>query len=155
MRKLFLYLFGFFALTPAAVATPLVPLNDSELVNTVANQPVVGSPDPRFKIEARFDGPKLPPISCLMSTMDLLMRLGLQNFLGSIEATTWILDDYPEVDIVVSPSTEDGEIENRFVIWGLGHGAAHMIHLRRFQAVTFTLYCTYLLLLFFPDLDVF
>ena len=155
MRNLFLYLFGLFALTSAAVATPLVPLNESEIVNTVANQPVVGSPDPRFKIEAHFDGPKLPPISCLMNTIAILMILGLENFFRSMEATAWVLDDYPEVGMEVSPSTEDGDIENRFVIWGLSHGAAHMIHLRRFQAVTFTLYCTYLQLLFLPNLDVF
>lgn len=48
---------------------------------------------------------------------------------------------------------EGGRIGLRFVIWGLRHGSAHMIRLIRFQAVTFTLLCTSLLLLFFPNPD--
>lgn len=143
MKILLLSLYKFLVLTSAAVISPLVFLNTS---HNVANRPFIGVPDPRFKIEVSFDGPKLPLISCLMNTVKFLVVLGSQDFSGSMEQMVWKLDDYPEVGMVIWPRTEGGRIERRFVIWGLSQGAAHMIHLIRFQTVTFTLSCTYSLL---------
>ena len=154
MKILFLYLFEFLVTSSAAVISPLISPNTSEILNTLANWPVVGTPDPRFRIEPYFDGPKFPPISCLMSTVQFLMTLGLQGFSGSMEQVAWYIDDYPEVGMVVSPRTEGGRIERRFVIWGLSQGVIHMIRLIRFQAVTFTLFCMYSLLSFFRDPNV-
>lgn len=155
MNVLLLYRFQFLVLTSAAVISPLVFLNTSGIVNTAANGPVVGTLDPRFQIEVSFDGPRFPLISCLMNIVDILLILGLQDFARSMGRVAWKFDNYPEVGMVVSPIPEGGRIERRFVIWGLSQGAAHMIHLIRFQAVTFILSCMYSLLLFFPDLDVF
>ena len=140
--------------TSAAVIPPLVSLNISGLASTAANGPAVGTPDPRFQIEASFEGPKLPLISCLMSAVELLMTLGMQDFSGSMGKAAWNLDSYPQVGMVISPITYGGTIEHRFVIWGISQGAAHMIHLIRFQAVTFTLSCKCSLPLFFPNPDV-
>ena len=151
MKPLLLPLCNFVALISAAVISPLVFLNATEDLNTVADRPIIGSPDPRFKIGVSFDGPRLPLISCLMNTIDLLVILGLQDFSGSMEEASWKFDDYPEVGLFISPRMKGGRIELPFVIWGLSQGAAHMIHLNRFQAVTFTLMCTYSLLLAFPS----
>lgn len=155
MKSLLLFPVIILVLTSAAIISPLVLLNTSDIVNTVVNRPVVGAPDPRFSIEASFNGPKLPPISCLMNSVEILVVLGLRDFSGSMEEVAWKLDEYPEVGMVISPSTESGRIELRFVIWGLSQGAAQMMNLIRFQAVTFTLLCMCSLQLFFPDPDVF
>lgn len=141
MINLYLYLLEFLALTSVAAANPFVFPNTSNLANTVANQTGVGSPDPRFKIEVDFRRPIIPLISCLMSTVQFLAILGLEDFRGSMEKFVWKIGNYPEVGMIVSPSREGGIIERRFVIWGLSQGVAHMIRLTRFQAVTFTLSC--------------
>lgn len=150
MKSPFSYLFEFLSLTSAAVISPLVFLNTTESVNPVATQPIIGNPNPRFKLEAYFNGPRLPLVSCLMNTVEILMILGLEDFSGNMEKVAWKFGDYPHVGMVISPITDGGRIERRFAIWGLSQGAAHMIHLNRFQAVTFTLSCTCSLLFFFP-----
>ena len=150
MTNLVCYLFEFLILTSATAISPVVFFNSTKVVDPLANRPVVGSPDPRFKTEVSFNGPRLPLISCLMNTVEFLMIFALQDFSGNTKEVAWKLDEYPEVGMVISPSTEDRTIEIRFVVWGLSQGAAQMIHLNRWQAVTFTLSCTYSLLLFFP-----
>ena len=144
MMNLRVYLFQFLLLTSAAVTTPFVLSNTSEVANAVAEWPVVGRPDLRLKIQIQWDGRKFPLISCLMNTVEFLGILGMGDFLGRIEQLAWKLEEYPEVGIIVSPSTEGGRIERRFVIWGLSQGVAHMIHSKRFETVTITLSCTYL-----------
>lgn len=139
MKCILLRLFHFLVLTSAAVIAPLVPLNTSEIVRDRANRPAVRTPDPRFRFDASFNGPKLPLVSTLQNTVDFLMLLGLEDFSGSMEGMAWKAEDYPEVGMVISPSTDRERIEIRFVIWGLSQGAAYMIHLNRFQAITFTL----------------
>lgn len=154
MKCILLRLFHFLVLTSAAVIAPLVPLNTSEIVRDRANRPAVRTPDPRFRFDASFNGPKLPLVSTLQNTVDFLMLLGLEDFSGSMEGMAWKAEDYPEVGMVISPSTDRERIEIRFVIWGLSQGAAYMIHSNRFQAITFTLSCTFSLLSFTPNPDV-
>ena len=67
---------------------PLVFPNTSESVNTVATQPIIGDPEPSFKLEAYFNGPKLPFVSCLINIVDTLMTLGLEDFSGNMEKVT-------------------------------------------------------------------
>ena len=151
MKSPFWYLFEFVSLASATVISPLVFLNTSESVNPVTTQPIIGNPDPRFKLEVYYHGPKLPFVSCLMNTVEILMILGLEDFSGDMEKVASKFDNYPHVGTVISPITEGGRIERRFAIWGLSQGAAHMIHLNRFQAATFVLSCTYSLLFFIPN----
>ena len=139
--KLHLYLFEFLVLTSAAATSPFVLLNTSRVVDTVTTRPIVGTPDPRFMVTVKFDGPNFPLISCLMSTVKFLATLGSEDFSGSMEKVTWKFRKYPEVGMVVSPSTAGGSIERRFVIWGLSLGVDYLIHSKRFQAVNFTLSC--------------
>ena len=143
MLNLYLYLLGFLVFASVAVTNPLALLNTSHVAGDAADQPLVGSPDPRFSVEVHFAGPKLPLISCLMSTVDFLVVLGSQDFWGSTKGVSWKLANYPELGMFVSPRSEGGEIERRFVIWGLGQGIGQMIRLNRFQAATFALSCTY------------
>lgn len=143
MKAIFIYLSDFLVLTSAAVISPLDLTNTSGLVSNVANRPTVGTPDRRFKIDVSFHAPKIPLISTLQNTVEFLEILGLKDFSGSMEGVAWKLNDYPEVGMVISPSTQREYIYLPFVIWGLSQGVAHMIHLNRFQAVTFTLSCTY------------
>lgn len=139
MKAIFIYLSDFLVLTSAAVISPLDLTNTSGLVSNVANRPTVGTPDRRFKIDVSFHAPKIPLISTLQNTVEFLEILGLKDFSGSMEGVAWKLNDYPEVGMVISPSTQREYIYLPFVIWGLSQGVAHMIHLNRFQAVTFTL----------------
>lgn len=149
MKRPFWCMFEFLSLTSAAVISPLSFLNASESINPVGTQPVVENPDQRFKTEVFFMAPRLPLISCLVNTVEFLMILGLQEFSGEMGEVAWKLNEYPHVGMVVTPLTEDGRIERRFVVWGLGAGVARMIHLNRFQAATFILSCTYTLLFSF------
>ena len=155
MQKLHLYLLAFLVSATAAVTTPLLLLNASHGAGIVAERPSTGSPDPQFHFTLQFDeGSKFPPISCLMSTVDLLHVIASEDFLGRMRKLSWKTNDYPEVGIVISPRTIGGTIERRFVIWGLSQGVANMIRLNRFRAVTFTLSCTDIPWMFFPDPDV-
>ena len=143
MQNLHLYLLGFLVFASAAVTTPLLLLNASHGAGTVAEWPTLGSPDPQFHITVHFEGSKFPFVSCLMNTVDFLYIMGLEDFSGQMRKVSWKQNAYPEVGMIVSPSIIDGTIERRFVIWGLSQGVAHMTHLNRFQAVTFTILCTY------------
>ena len=141
MLYLHFYLFEFLVLTLAATTSPFVLLNTSQYVDTVATRPVLETADPRLTVEVKFDGPKFPLISCLMSTVEFLAFLGSKDFSGSMEKVTWKLGRYYEFGIVVAPSTVGGSIERRFVIWGLSLGVDYLIHENHFQAVNFTLLC--------------
>ena len=141
MLYLHFYLFEFLVLTLAATTSPFVLLNTSRDVDTVATRPVLETADPRLTVEVKFDGPKFPLISCLMSTVEFLALLGSEDFSGSMEKVTWKLGRYDEFGIVVAPSTVGGSIERRFVIWGLSLGVDYLIHENHFQAVNFSLLC--------------
>ena len=154
MQSLYLYLSGFLVFASAALTTPLLLLNASHGAGTVAEPPMIGSPHPQFRITVHFEGSKFPPISCLMNTVEFLHVVASEGFSGQMREISWKTDTYPEVGMVISPNIKDGTIERRFAIWGLSQGVGHMIHLIRFQAATFTLWCTYLLRIFFPDPDV-
>ena len=143
MMNLHLYLFEFIVLTLASATRPFVPLNTSRDVDTVATRPALETPDPRFKVELQFDGPKFPFISCVMSTVEFLAFLGSEDFSGSMEKVTRKLGRYREFGLVVAPSTVGGSIERRFVIWGLGLGVDYLINENHFQAANFTLLCRY------------
>lgn len=137
-----LLLFEFLVLNFAAVISPSVFLNNSEFVNAVATQPIVGTPDLRFGIELQFDGPKLEAIVCMLNTVHSLLMLGFRDFLGSMGKASWAFPDHRQVGVVITPSEQGGRIPLRFVIWGLSQGAARMIQMGHFQAVTFALLCT-------------
>ena len=154
MHNLRLYLLGFLLFASAAVTTPLLSLNASRGAVTVAEPPIIGSPDPRFHVTVQFEGSRFPFISCLMNSVYFLYNIGSEDFSGQMRRVSLKRDEYPEVGMVVFPRTIDGTIERRFVIWGLSQGVAHMIRLNRFQAASFTLMCTYLFRMFLPDPDV-
>ena len=150
MQNLYLYLLGFLVFASVAVNTPLLLLNASQGAGTITERPMIGSPDPQFRITVKFGESKFPFISCLMNTVDFLRVIASEDILVQMRKVSWKTNTYPEVGMVISPRIIDGTIERRFVIWGLSQGVAHMIHLTRFQAVTFTLSCKYLLRMFFP-----
>ena len=143
MRNLSLYFFSFLVFASATVTTPLLLLNASHGADTVVERPIVGTPDPRLHITISFEGSKFPLISCLMNTVEFLYTIVSEDFSGQMETVSWRTNAYPEVGMIVSPSTSGGTIERRFVIWGLSQGVGHMMHLIRFQEATFTLACTY------------
>lgn len=88
MLYLHFYLFEFLVLTLAATTSPFVLLNTNRDVDTVATRPVLETADPRLTVEVKFDGPKFPLISCLMSTVEFLAVLGSEDFSGSMEKVT-------------------------------------------------------------------
>ena len=156
MLRVHLYLLGFLVFNAAAAVTsPFVLPNTSEISSgTVANGLAVGNPDPQFKVEVSYEGYKIPLFSCLMNTVEFLLVLGSEDFMGSMTKKSWKAEDYPEVGVVISPSREGGVIGRRFVIWGLWRGVARMMHLNRFETATFTLLCTYSLGWFRPSTHV-
>lgn len=142
MQNLHFYLLGFLFFASAAVTTPLLSLNASRGAATVAEPPIIGTPDPQFQTTVNFEGSKFPIISCLMNSVYFLYTIGSEDFSGQMSRISFRRDDYPEVGMSIFPRTIDGTIERRFVIWGLSQGVTHMIHLKRFQAASFTLLCT-------------
>ncbi len=76
-------------LSSAAVVTPAIYLNASKVDTLIANSSRLGSMDPRFNIDAAFEGPRLPLISVLVSIVELLVDLGLQDFSGRAELESW------------------------------------------------------------------
>ena len=150
MLNVYLYLLSFLVFSSAAVTTPFLLLNTSEvLADTVVNR--LDAPDPKFKVAIHYEGLRFPLFSCLMNTVEFLLILGSKDFTGSMTRVSWKTGDYPHVGMILTPSTESRRIERRFVIWGLSQGVAQMIKLNRFQTVTFTLSCTYSLQLFLPS----
>ena len=149
MKNLLCYLFTSLVHTSAATIPPLAMLNTSELTDPAANQAAIGTPDPLFKIEPNLDGQNLPLVSCLMNTIAALEELGIGNFGGRIQETTYKLDTYRQVGIIVVPRIPGGTIERRFVIWGLSMGATFMIDYRYYAAGSFILTCTYTFANFF------
>ena len=141
-----LCLVEFFLLLSLANTTtaPLFLQNTSDLAaSPAASQPELRFPDERFRVTIQVDTPKLIPISCLMSTVEFLVSVGLRDSRATMGAFAWKLNTYPEVGINISPNMEGGRVQNRFVIWGLSHTVAQMIHHGQFRAVTITLICTY------------
>ena len=148
MKPILYHLPTFLLLTSAAAAAiippPLLLLNNSSIAASIPAP--LGSPvDPRFTITARFDGPMLQPIPCLMNTVKLLEKLGIGDFWGDMARTAIKFDDHAHVGVVITPEREGGRIGNRFVIWGLGRGVTNMVLLNNFQKVTFALFCMFLL----------
>lgn len=144
MKRILCHLPSFLLLISAAVIPPpLILSNSSGLASTAASVPLGSPVDPRFTITARFDGPKLQPIPCLVTTVKLLEKLGIGDFWADMARTEIKFDDYEHVGVVISPERwrDGGRISNRFVIWGLGRGVTNMVLLNRFQKVTFDLFC--------------
>ena len=139
MKRILCHLPNFLLLISAAVIPPpLQLLNGSEIA---ASAPLGSPVDPRFTITARFDGPSLQPIPCLMNTVKLLEKLGIEDFWADMARTAIKFDDHEHVGVVISPEREGGRIGNRFVIWGLARGVTNMVLLNHFQKVTFALFC--------------
>lgn len=153
--SLYLYLVELFLLAVTTNTLFILPNTSDIAANPAASQPELKFPDQRFRVALHFDTPKLIPFSCLMSTVEFLVTVGLQDFWATMGALAWKLDTYPEVGIDVSPNMLGGRIQNRFVIWGLGHVVAQMIHASQFRAATVTLICTYSLQSHSPNPDVF
>lgn len=120
----------------AAVINPTDSLGPSE---NVSPSPAVGTVDPRFSIDESFNGPKIPPIACLMSTVQALLKLGLQDFAGTMEAKTWEFKTNPPVEISISPVYRQRLIDRRFVVWGLREGVTSMISANKFKTASFIL----------------
>ena len=132
-------LFLCIALGSASAISPPNFVNSSTYDDTVESTQGIGAPDPRFSVLIDFDGPKIPLISYLANTVQILCQLGLEDFSGTTQATSWKLVDHPDVGIVTLPKIAGRPIERRFIIWGLFQSAVDMIRMRRFQTASIVL----------------
>lgn len=87
-----------------------------------------------FNVIPYFEETRLPLFSVLFSIVQALLDEGLEDFNGSMEIVSWVLDDYPEVGITISPNHFGGTMERKFAIWGLCQSASIMINAKKFQA---------------------
>ena len=123
----------------AFVISPYNLHNSSKYIHRIEPTQGFGGPDPRFSVSIDFSGPRIPLISYLVDTVQILCQLGLEDFSGSMEATSWKLVDYPNVGVVLLPKIAGRPVQRRFVIWGLFQSAVDMIQMRRFQTASITL----------------
>ena len=104
----------------------------------------VGAIDPRFSVTYRQGQTTLSATSLLMNAANAMMKLALEDFTRPIAARSFEAPGYPEVMIV--PST--GQVQARFLLWGVWEGIRWMINHRDFRELlirahwTGTLMCT-------------
>ena len=97
-------------------------VNISNLHNSVTNVTLPGDIDPAFGLIPVFGGIKLRAVPCLLSAVNFLLQLGLEDFEGLIPETAFRLDSHPQVEIVVIPDDESVDIPRKYAIWGLSVG---------------------------------
>ena len=123
----------------AILDTALGPFKISKHVQAIRRKPDIGTADPRFSISSVFHESKIPIFSYLMNTVKMLSRLALEDFSGTLDASSWDSRDYPEVGIDILPVEGARRIERRFAIWGLDQGAAIMMRNKPYHTASFTL----------------
>ena len=137
MNKLLLLSLTFITLSSGAIINPFLFLNSSTNPRVVEPNASYGAPDSRLEISPSFQGTRIPMISCLMGVVNILVTLSLDEWWGTIPATSWHHDDHPQVTFMILPAVSGGRIERRFVIWALGQAANLMMDLTKFECVSF------------------
>ena len=89
----------------------------------------VGAIDPRFSVTCRQGETTLSATSLLMNAANAMMELALENFTRPIATRSFVVPGYPEV--MIMPST--GQVQARFLLWGVWEGIRRMINERNFQ----------------------
>ena len=69
-----------------------------------------------------FHGARLPPVPCLLNSVDVALQLALADFEGAVFETVFRLENHPQVEIAVTPEEEGGSVGRKFVVWGLHTG---------------------------------
>ena len=102
-----------------------------DLLKNVTNAPRVGAIDPRFSVTYRPGPDSLSATSCLMSAVNAMMELALENFTQPIAVRNYVAPDYPEIVIVATGPGQRAEA--RFLLWGVWEGIRWMINHHSFR----------------------
>ena len=94
------------------------PDADSLVLNGTSSVAV----DPAFGFVPIFSGEKLPPVPCLVNSVNAALLLALENYEDLLFETKFRIDSHPQVEIAVLPDEEGGCIPRKFAVWGLNLG---------------------------------
>ena len=130
-----------FTLSKAATVINNLQINSHNATNATYNITTLGTfTDPRFRIEALWDQPKLRTISCLMNAVNVLAVLAQLDFLSKVMGIHRItIDNYLDVEIGFQPVSPAIDIEVRFLVWGLYAGIDRMVTQSRWNDAEFDL----------------
>lgn len=99
------------------------PLNISSVLDSLPNGTRLGAIDPtKFEIRPRYHDTKLPPTSILMTAVDTMVQLALDDWESPIRQHIFVIDDprYSQVEIFISaPDPQRGTMPRAFAILGL------------------------------------
>ena len=126
-----LLLFNLTVTVPAAVVPPSLDMSQMDLLKNVTNARKLGAIDPRFTATYRQYQGSLSTVPCIMSAVNAMTELALEDFTEQIPSRTYIDPNYPE--IVVEFMSSDDMAEARFVLWGVWEGIKWMINHGRFR----------------------
>ena len=121
------YLLPALRATAAVVSTPPTvidnsALNASSLPALLGNNSLVGAIDPtKFQIGSRYLETKLPATPVLMTAVDIMVRLSLQDWDSRFSKRAFFMDlpRFSQVEIFFSPPDPRGELKIAFAILGL------------------------------------
>lgn len=112
--------------TAAVLSTPSVinsaALNASSLPDLLGNNNLVGAIDPTmFQVSSRYLETKLPATSVLMTAVDVMVRLALQDWDSKFSKAAFFMDSprFSQVEFFFSPPDPRGQLEISFAILGL------------------------------------
>lgn len=112
------------AATNAGTVAPLS--NRTGILHDVATAPRVGAIDPRFTADYQPGRVRLSATSCLMSAVNAMMELALENFNEPIPARNYMDPAYPEVMIAPVATAPGRRIETRYLLWAVWEGIRWM-----------------------------
>ena len=121
----------------ASVAAAVVPLYNAigptNFLPNGTSSPRLGTIDPRFTATYRQGQERLSASSCLMSAVNAMMELALENMTEPISVRPYTEPGYPEVTIEPIVSHSRRRVEARFLLWGVWEGIRWMINQRSFR----------------------
>lgn len=106
--------------SPSLVAP--ASLNANSLRKLLPNTTFLSAIDPtKIEIRSRYHDIKLPPTSVLMTAVDTMVKLALENWDDGMDPKVFAIDSprYSDVEILISPPGLRGKIPISFAILGL------------------------------------
>ncbi|KAL8791756.1 MAG: hypothetical protein Q9195_005632 [Heterodermia aff. obscurata] len=99
-------------------------------------------PDTRFQITPHYWGPQLRSTGVLISALDAMANLALNNFSAGLPETIFDFEEQPGVAIAILPLDwqRGGEMQRRFAVWGLYLAVFDMMKRSRYTCNTYHLF---------------
>ena len=148
---LLLLVFSLLPIDAAVLNRPLgltnPALNSSSFLDNAPNSTGLGTIDPtKMDIKVRYGVEKLPATAVLMSAVNAMVKLALEDWQGQIAPTSFIMDDssYSQIEIRIEPlqETPGSTFIRAFAVLGVYEVMANVLSnpTERFKAVQGTLF---------------